>query len=105
MENDGKYFKRIDGNVLNYPDIVFPMDYHSIKLFASQNGGEWSVTEQKSGYRIGNVYPTMEEAIQSAEQTIQLKGINKTKQAIKEAVRRSKEGLIYNAELGQWVQL
>lgn len=103
MKNDGKYFVRVEGNVLVYPDDIFPINHHNIKLFASQDGDEWSVTEQKTGYRIGNKCPTMEEAIKSAEDTIGQKGINPTKKAIKEACQKCKEGLVYDAESKEWV--
>jgi hypothetical protein len=103
MENDGKHFKRLHGNVLHYPEHVFPINHHNIKLFASSDNGEWSITEQKTGYRIGKPCPTMEEAIKAAEELIEEKGINYTKKTIKEAYEKGKEGLVFDVETGQWV--
>jgi hypothetical protein len=103
MENDGKHFKRLKGNVLSFPEHVFPINHHNIRLFASVENGEWAITEQKTGYRISGTYPTMEEAIKAAEELIEQKGINETKKTIKEAYQRGKEGLVYDEESGEWV--
>ena len=102
MQNDKTYYKRMSQDRIDYPNEVFPFEYHKIQLYSSQNDEGWSVTEVKTGYRIGNICSTQQEAENSAREIVDAHGINPTKQSIKIALANIKQGLIYDVEGKQW---
>ncbi len=103
MQNDKTYYKRLEGNQIDYPEEVFPFDYHNIKLFTSKNDDGWHVTEAKTGFRLGDTCETQEEAENSARSVIDTHGINPTKHAIKEAALQIKKGFKYESGSKRWV--
>ena len=105
MDNDKTYYRRLfNGNdyKIEYPNEVFPFEYHKIQLFTSEKDGEWVATEVKTGYKLGGVCATQQEAEDAARAAIDKHGINPTKHSIKEALLSIKQGLFYDEVEKKW---
>jgi hypothetical protein len=103
VNNDGTYFIRLDDNSVEYPKEIHPVEFHKISMFAHESDGDWSVTERRTGFRVGIMCKTMQDAINSAEFTITQHGVKSTKGSIRSALNMIKHGHRYDAEKKEWV--
>jgi hypothetical protein len=102
MQNNGTMYLRLFSNEIFYPEEVFPFEYEGIELFASEDKGEWRVTEKKTGFRIGGFGETQQDAIDSAKYVIKLHTSKLTKKAIRETLKNIKAGLVYDSHAKEW---
>ena len=102
MKNDGTMYLRLYNDKIFYPEEVYPFEYEKIELFASENKGEWGVTERKSGFRIGRFGNTQEDAINAAKGVINFQTPKLVKKCIREAVKNIKAGLVYDNDAKEW---
>lgn len=101
MKNDGTYYLRLDNNGIHRPEEVYPFDYHRIKLFSCEDNGQWRVTCTKTGYYIGEIKLTKEDAENSAKMLIDFLTPQEVKKRIQIAIDKTSEGLQFKD--GQWV--
>jgi hypothetical protein len=104
MLNDGTMYLRLYSNEIFYPVEVFPFKYEGIELFASEDKGEWRVTEVKSGFRIGRLGVTQEDAVNAAKGVINFQTPKLAKKCIRQAVKNIKDGLVWDGDAKEWVE-
>jgi hypothetical protein len=102
MINDGTLYLRMSDNDIIRPEEVFPFDHHRIKLFSCEMEGKWRVTCAKTGYLIGELKDTREDAENSAKMQIDFITPTEFKKRIQIAVDKTSEGLQFKD--GAWVE-
>jgi hypothetical protein len=102
MKNDGTMYLRLRSDEISYPEDVFPFEYEGISMFASEDKGEWGVTEKKSGFRIGRYGVTQEDAVNAAKGVINFQTPKLVRKYIRETLKNIKAGLFYDADAKEW---
>ena len=110
LENNLHYFirKSLPGARLSrdcqreYPRDVFPFGVEGIELFAYGQDPNWSVTEKKTGCRIGNG-ETLELARADAQRVLDAYGHDNFVELIKRILKNLNEGLEYDYSQKKWI--
>jgi predicted metal-dependent RNase len=102
MQNNGTMYLRLYSNEIFYPEEVFPFEYEGMEFFASENKGEWAVTEKKTGFRIGRYGNTQEDAVNAAKGTIIFQTPKLARKCIRETLKNIKAGLVYDSDAKEW---
>lgn len=104
MKNDGKHFLRLSNGVF-YPDEIEIFEHQGIKLFIALYAGQYRVSEAKTGYIIGATSLNEEDAIESAKQTIDSKGVAKVRESVRMIIEKTKEGMSWSSDEQKWISM